>query len=252
MGAAISPTPPGLQPELLRGALKGAPVVVFDFETTGVEPGLRHPVQIALVTGRLGMDFDTPWSSLVKPPIPIPEEAAAIHGIRDEDVADAPTFADLVDQLLEHFQGRIPCAYNLPFDHAVLVESLDLLGRRPDAPAPLGLDPLVWAKVVDKYERGKRLEDVAGRRGLSFDAHDARADVDATTKVMPLLLRQLAMDGHVVKPTLDRVDAFWAWQRLTALLQERDYRDYRRRVGRDAPHMAWHESLGVGPDDPLD
>jgi len=224
-------------------ALRGAPVAVIDFETTGLHPGQRHPVQVAITRCRLGEAVVDRWSSLVRPPVPIPAEASAIHGIHDADVADAPTVSELLDALLDQLDGHILCAYNLPFDHAVLAELLTGLGQ--PAPPLEGLDPLVWVKCVDKFERGKRLEDAAARRGIRYDSHDARGDVQATVDLMPTLLRALATERFVVPPMLDRLDAFWAWQRATALAQEQDYRAYRLSKGLDEPSMPWHEGLGV-------
>lgn len=225
-------------------ALRGAPVAVLDFETTGLEPGQRHPVQLAVTRCRLGDEIVEAWSSLVRPPVPIPADATAIHGITDADVAGAPAIEDLLDGLLGRLDGHLLCAYNLPFDHAVLAEALTTHGR--PAPPLQGLDPLVWVKCVDKYQKGKRLEDAAGRRGITFDSHDAAADVGATVALMPLLLRELAVEGHLVPPMLDRVDAFWGWQRQAALAQEQDYRAYRLRQGLAEPSMPWHAGLGAG------
>ncbi|NOY24238.1 MAG: 3'-5' exonuclease [Oligoflexia bacterium] len=225
-------------------ALRGAPVAVIDFETTGLEPGDRHPVQIALCRCLLGDRVVDRWTSLVRPPTPIPASASAIHGISDADVADAPTIDDLLDELMERLDGQILCAYNLPFDHGVLS---DVLADRDRQPLPLcGLDPLVWVKCVDKYQRGKRLEDAALRRGIKFKAHDAMADVDATVGVMPGLLRSLALDGFLTPVVLHHVDRFWAWQRSTALAQEQDYRAYRLAKGLTEPTMSWHQGLGEG------
>jgi len=239
----VPPTP--LDP---HHPLRGAPILVFDFETTGITPGQRHPVQLAVALGRLGDALEQSWDTLIRPPTPIPPEASAVHGITDDDVADAPTFADVVDRLLSDLRDRLLCAYNLPFDQAVLAESLALLGRPDDAPPLYGLDPFVWAKVVDKYQRGKRLEDVAGRRGIQFNAHDARADVDVTARIMGPLLHDLGKGEHIMKPGLDRVDHFWAWQRRTALAQELDFREYRRGKGQPDPTLTWHLGLGVDPD----
>ena len=232
--------------------MRGAPTAILDFETTGTEPGMRHPVQIAVLRCRLGDDLDPVWQTLVRPPVPIPAEAAAVHGITDDRVADAPPFRDVATRLLELLDGHILCAYNLPFDHAVLTEALADEGRVGQAPPLVGLDPLVWAKVVDKYERGKRLEDVAGRRGITFPAHDAAADVTATARVMPLLLRELALSRELVRRELHHLDRFWRWQRRTALTQEQEYRDWRRRNSGDEPTMAWHAGLRIDPDEPTD
>ena len=66
---------------------------VFDCETTGTDPDADEIVSLALVLlDRDGVETGR-FSSLVRPSCPIPEDATAIHGISDADVADAPTFA---------------------------------------------------------------------------------------------------------------------------------------------------------------
>ena len=242
---------PALPCSSSSGPLRGAPVAVLDFETTGVAPGARFPVQIAVMTCRLGDDRDPVWSTLVKPPIPIPAEASAVHGITDADVADAPQLAEILDPLLALVDGHHLCAYNLPFDWMVLKEGLELCGRADEVPAFDGLDPLVWVKQTDKYLKGKTLEAAAGRRGITFAAHDAAGDVGATAQLMPLILRQLAVDGHIPVPALHAVDRFARWQRHTALAQERDYADYRRRKGLEDPRMTWHDCASVAPHEKL-
>jgi DNA polymerase III epsilon subunit-like protein len=225
--------------------LRGAPVAVLDFETTGIEPGHRHPVQVAICPLSLGDEPGETWQSLIRPPVPIPPEAAAIHGITDERVADAPTWAEVEPEVLRRLDGRVLCAYNLPFDWAVLCEAMADGPRAAEAPPFGGLDPLVWAKLTDKYEKGKRLEDVAGRRGIHFAAHDAAADVGATARLLGLLLRQLALDRHLRRPALDRLDHFWRWQLWAALVQEREYRDWRLRKGDGEPQLSWHPAAGT-------
>ena len=62
----------------------------LDTETTGLGPA-DQVVEIAVLDAEGAVVFH----SLVKPTVPIPAEATAIHGIRDEDVAGAPTFAGI-------------------------------------------------------------------------------------------------------------------------------------------------------------
>ena len=70
---------------------------VFDTETTGLNTASDRIVQIGgvrLASGRIepGDDFD----ALVDPGVPIPEHSTAIHGIGNQDVADAAGFAEVM------------------------------------------------------------------------------------------------------------------------------------------------------------
>src|SRR5437868_2031038 len=81
-------------PEVGRTLLFDKRFCCVDVETTGKDP--HHPdteiVEITIIGGAIGLPI---LSSLVRPMKPIPAEVTAIHGIRDEDVAGAPTFKEL-------------------------------------------------------------------------------------------------------------------------------------------------------------
>src|SRR5690242_16597721 len=84
---------------------------VFDCETTGTDPNADEIVELALILlDREGLETGR-FSSLVRPSSPIPEEATAIHGISDKDVAGAPTFAELAWGMLELFDGHVFAAH---------------------------------------------------------------------------------------------------------------------------------------------
>ncbi|MEG4830898.1 3'-5' exonuclease [Microcoleus sp. F8-D3] len=69
--------------------------VILDTETTGLYDA--EIVEIAIID-RLGeMLLDT----LIKPTISIPAEAAYLHGITDEIVADAPSFPEVYPRIVE-------------------------------------------------------------------------------------------------------------------------------------------------------
>jgi DNA polymerase III subunit epsilon len=71
-------------------------LAVFDLETTGIIAQRDRIVEIAII--RHERDGATgQFHSRINPQIPIPPEATSVHGIRDEDVADAPTFPELAD-----------------------------------------------------------------------------------------------------------------------------------------------------------
>ena len=56
------------------------------------------------------------FESLVNPGRPIPPRICAITNITDEMVRDAPTFADVADQVLAALAGRVFVAHNARFD----------------------------------------------------------------------------------------------------------------------------------------
>lgn len=59
-------------------------------------------------------------NTLVKPTIPIPEDAIAIHGITDEMVKDAPNFCEVYPQIVAALAGKEVLIYNANFDIRIL------------------------------------------------------------------------------------------------------------------------------------
>lgn len=236
--------------------LRGCPVAVLDFESTGTDPREAHPVQVAVATLDALGDSEPvlALSTLIRPPCPIPPESTEIHGITDAAVSSAPTLEDALPQVLAAIEGRALCAYNLPYDWTILKAAVErsriarTLGAVYDLPWGT-LDPFVWAKEVDKFEKGKKLTDVAARRGLALDnAHDASADVLMTARLLPVLLRELGRGRGENGPwcrgrDLQSIAAFWAWQCRTAAAQERDLDAYYRRTkGHGIDRFHWQEA----------
>ena len=62
-------------------------------------------------------------STRVNPGIPIPAKTTAIHGIRDEDVTNSPTFKEVARNLAAFLEGCDLAGYNaIKFDIPVLAE----------------------------------------------------------------------------------------------------------------------------------
>ena len=118
---------------------------VFDCETTGVDPNDDEIVSFALVLlDRNGVETQR-FSSLVRPSVPIPATASAVHGIHDDDVADAPTFAKLAERLLGLLGSRVFVAHNASFDLAMLQHAFENAGLDyQPASVACTLDALGW------------------------------------------------------------------------------------------------------------
>ena len=73
-------------------------LVVLDFETTGVRPKKDCVVEVAAVN-YLASGPRVRFHRRINPGILIPASATAVHGIRDEHVADSPPFAAIAKRL---------------------------------------------------------------------------------------------------------------------------------------------------------
>jgi DNA polymerase-3 subunit epsilon len=113
---------PAYPPKRRLGDLEEIPFVAFDTETTGLGVSDRL-VELGAVRF-LGDEIEGEWSTLVNPGVPIPPEATAIHGIRDQDVRDSPTAAGVLPSFLSFIEGAALVGHNAPFDLRVLVLEL--------------------------------------------------------------------------------------------------------------------------------
>jgi DNA polymerase III epsilon subunit-like protein len=222
--------------------LRRAPVAILDWETTWTDDA-QHPVSVAVVHCELGVvgSEKLVMNQLIKPSVPIRPEATKIHGIDDAKVANSPSVQQVIPEIMKHLDGRVLAAFNLPFDWEILA---DRMVEIQEVPLSFGmLDPLVWAKVADKYQRGKKLTDVARRRGIVFQAHDASSDAMATARVMPLLLRDLRQMGVSTK-AFDSVGAIWEWTKFEGLAWEVNYKNHCRLNNKRPPSLSYHRILG--------
>jgi DNA polymerase-3 subunit epsilon len=165
-------------------------LVAIDTETTGRDPEVDRIVEIACVRWR-GDGTSERFSWLVNPGRPIPKESSDVHGITDDAVKDAQPFAAVAHDVLRAIDGAIPVAYNAEYDRKVLVAELARAGLLPENPPPAlrrnveWIDPLVWARELQKTEKSRTLVEVCERLGIALDkAHRAADDAVATLQVL--------------------------------------------------------------------
>lgn len=190
-------------------------IAVLDFETTGLDTDTCWPVSVAVVHADL-LGASPPrlvLAALVRPPVPIPPDASAIHGITDDDVADAPPWEDVRDMVLRALDGRWFGAYNVPYDLPILQR----ISRDTDYPVPqVGLDPLVWAREL-RPRRSNRLADVARDYGLGAQDHSAHGDALLAAQVVPMLAREVQLTFGV---DVEDPRALLSWQVSRAVRRE--------------------------------
>jgi DNA polymerase-3 subunit epsilon len=180
-------------------------VGVFDLETTGVDVRNDRIVTAHVgVLDRHGREIAArDW--LADPGIPIPDGAAAVHGISTEYAREhgrpaAEVVAEISDALSMLFAQGLPIvAYNAAYDFSLLANEAVRHGLPAlHAPQPV-IDPLVIDKNYDRYRRGKRtLTVVAEHYAVPLDdAHEASADAVAAGRVALAQAKQFLLPGTV-------------------------------------------------------
>jgi DNA polymerase III subunit epsilon len=121
--------------------------ILFDTETTGLEPQLGHRViEIAALELENDLPTGVHFHRLIHPDRDIPDDATRIHGFTLAQLMDKPRFDEIVDDLLHFFGDAKLIAHNAQFDFAFLNAELTRLGR-PILLADRMIDTLTLAKT---------------------------------------------------------------------------------------------------------
>ena len=148
-------------------------LVIVDLETTGANPVQDRVTEIAIVAIRDG-EVEYEWQALVDPGRPIPAMIQRFTGITDEMVRDAPTFAQIADEVAERLGERLFVAHNARFDVGFLRSEFKRLGRvfRPEVMCTVKLSRALYPQ---HHRHG--LDAVIERHGLVCTArHRALGD----------------------------------------------------------------------------
>ncbi len=156
------------------------PVVFFDTETTGTDPAIDRIIEISLLRASpLPIGIEPPRTWRLNPGIRIPAEASQIHGIRNEDVANAPTFADVAAEILQVVDGADLAGFNVGrFDVRVLQTELMRVGKSLDLSSVRIVDAQVIYHQREPRNLGAAVKFYCGKELL--DAHGACADTLAS------------------------------------------------------------------------
>ena len=169
-----------------------ANALILDTETTGLDAD-AEVVELAVIDCAGTVLLDT----LVRPSGPVPAEAAAIHGITDAMLADAPTWSEIHDRFCRLIAGRQVIAYNADFD----VRLIEQTARRyrESIPDLVPLDQVAtfscamlayadfygeWSAEKGRY-RWQKLSAAAQQQGVTVgNAHRALGDCLMTLGVV--------------------------------------------------------------------
>lgn len=172
------------------------PLAFIDLETTGINLGKDRIVELAIV--RIMPDGTRKvLRKLLNPEIPIPEQAAAVHGITNDMVKDAPTFKQVAAEVKQFLEGCDLAGYNSnKFDIPMLMEEF----LRADKDFKIdGRKLLDVQKIFHMLE--PRTLSAAYRFYCSKElegAHGAEVDATATWEVLEAQLERYPQLGNSI------------------------------------------------------
>ncbi|QKV98216.1 3'-5' exonuclease (plasmid) [Streptomyces sp. NA02950] len=108
-----------------RELLQPDVAVILDTETTKL---YGQTVEIAVIDAATGKKL---MDTLVRPTEKISLGAYWVHGISDDDVADARPWEKVLPRLRKVTKDRVICAYNSEFDSSVVVGDTRRAGKKP-------------------------------------------------------------------------------------------------------------------------
>lgn len=168
------------------------PIVVLDFETTGLNPYSDRIIEIGAVKMAGDQILDT-YSTLVNPGVPLSQEIINITGIKDAMLFDAPKAEKALEELMA-FAGDSPlAAHNARFDMSFLRAELKRLGKTFDSAQ---LDTLAFAQRLYPQMRSYRLKALCKALGVQLkNAHRAVHDATATAQCLARMLEDAREKG---------------------------------------------------------
>ncbi|MFL6077954.1 MAG: exonuclease domain-containing protein [Mycobacteriales bacterium] len=189
---------------------------VLDVEGNGQQPpGLVELAVVPIENGQIG----EVQSWLVKPERPIRYFATRIHGLTNNDVADAPAFADIEDEVRHALGVDVLVAHNAHVDIGVLRRYLDEW-EQPDVLDTLKLAKRLRPKQVS-YKLGALVEAFKLAEGLpdGLMPHRAAYDVLVTARLFvrlatreddtPRSIEELLLGGPPPEGNHDQAEALF-------------------------------------------
>lgn len=169
--------------------------VAIDTETTGLDPAKSYIVEIGAVKIIGGkVDPRQTFRRLLRPPVPIPAQSTAIHGIDDGMVAGAPEFSAVWKEFEEFAGDAVVVGHTLGFDFSIIQRECARSGlawKQPKA-----LDTQLLMLVAEPNFGGLSLEQLASWLNVEVaERHSALGDAITTARIFHALIPHLRAKG---------------------------------------------------------
>lgn len=187
--------------------------VIFDLETTGLNPEVETIIEISALKIKGGEIVDE-FSTLVDPGFHIPYEVSAITGITDDMVAGSPDVKTALGMFKAFVGDEVLVGHN--------IRNFDLRFIQKDAVRFFGcelpneyVDTLVVARRYLPQLESRSLQSLSAYYGVSYDgAHRALADCHITYEIYKRL-------GEEIKNPCDAAKAVQVCPRCGNVLTRR-------------------------------
>lgn len=167
------------------------PLVFVDIETNGLNHVRGRVVEVAAIrveNGQITREF----SQLIDPGVPLPQFITRLTGITQNDLAGAPIFAAIADELHDILSGAVFVAHNVRFDYSFLKQEFKRIGKQFN---PRQLCTVRLSRALYPAERSHKLASLIERHNLQVSArHRAYDDAHALWQFVQLAQAQFAVE----------------------------------------------------------
>jgi DNA polymerase-3 subunit epsilon len=168
------------------------PAVFVDIETNGGNGDRGRITEIACIRVENGEITDE-YTTLVNPGAPLPRWITTLTGITDADLAQAPYFDDIADDLHRILDGAIFVAHNVRFDYSFIKRQLEASGYKF---RPKLFCTVRMSRALYPEHKGHSLEKIIARHRIPVDArHRAYDDTKAMLDFVNLAIAEKGMDA---------------------------------------------------------
>jgi DNA polymerase III subunit epsilon len=180
------------------GKLDTRTLAFLDVETTGLSPWFGDRICEIAILRCQGDEILATFDTLVNPTRAISPGAARVNGLTAEDVAEAPLFAEIANQVRPLLDEAIVVCHNAPFDLGFVSSEFTRLGQ--ELPPVDVIDTLELARAYFDFDSNS-LQSIADHLMIDRSAaHRALADVLTTRDVLKhflVKLKRLPLDELV-------------------------------------------------------
>lgn len=162
--------------------------VVFDIETTGLNPKYEKIIEIGAAKVQDGKVYDT-FSTFVNPGKGLPERITELTGICDADVVNAPYIEDVLDSFIDFAGDDILLGHNLIFDYSFVKKAAVNQKKKFDRK---GIDTLAIARRFLTDLESRNLSFLCGHYQIHLQAHRALNDALATHELYQRFVQDFA------------------------------------------------------------
>ncbi len=167
------------------------PVVMLDFETTGLSPAMGDRVTEVAALRIVGGAVVERFVSLINCGVRIPPFITGLTGITQAMVNAAPPCSEVIPQLLRFIGSDVLAAHNASFDEKFLLAEASLLGLQAQHQGLLCSVKL--ARRIFPGLSGYGLGELSSSLGVRFSgrAHRAEADAEVAAAVLLRVAREM-------------------------------------------------------------